>query len=168
VASTQTPNRSDRTAEKSEPERPLRAYAALSGIYATLTGSFAAWLWRSRRAVPERPGGFDLALAAMATHKLSRLIAKDRVTSPLRHPFTDFQGEAGPGEVDEAAQGTGMRRAVGELVVCPYCLGLWIATAVSVGLIVVPRATRWAISTLSVLFVSDVLQIAYKKLEDEL
>jgi Protein of unknown function (DUF1360) len=152
----------------SELNRPLGAYTAISGVYAGAVGGFVAWLWRSGRKVPQRPNGPDLLLMSVATHKLSRLIAKDRVTSALRHPFTEYQGEAGPGEVDERARGTGLRRALGELLVCPYCLGLWVATAFSAGLIVAPRATRWAASTLSVLFASDVLQIAYRKLEDEL
>jgi hypothetical protein len=155
-------------AHGSSPARPLGAYSALSAIYAALTGAFAAWLWRSGRRLPQRPDTRDLLLVAAATHKLSRLIAKDRVTSAVRHPFTDFQGDAGPGEVEEAARGTGLRRAIGELLICPYCLGLWVASALTGGLIVVPRATRWTASVFLALFTSDVLQVAYKKLTDEL
>lgn len=152
----------------SERERPIGAYIALTGAYAGAVGGFAAWLWQSGREVPQRPSAPDLLLMTVATHKLSRLIAKDRVTSALRHPFTEYQAEAGPGEVEEQARGTGLRRAVGELLICPYCLGLWVSTALTAGMIVTPRATRWTASTLSVLFASDVLQIAYRKLEDEL
>jgi Protein of unknown function (DUF1360) len=123
---------------------------------------------RSGRPLPERPDGGDLLLITLATHKLSRLIAKDRVTSALRHPFTSYQEEGGPGEVEEQARGEGLRRAVGELLICPYCLGLWVAAAFSGGLLVAPRATRWLASVFAVLFGSDVLQIAYKKLEDTL
>src|SRR5689334_12890219 len=78
----------------SEPGRPLGAYTAISGVYASLVGGFVAWLWRSGRTVPQRPNAPDLLLATVATHKLTRLIAKDRVMSPLRHPFTEHQGEA--------------------------------------------------------------------------
>ena len=74
----------------------------------------------------------------MATHKASRLIAKDRVTAPLRAPFTEFDQEGGPGEVEESPRGAGMRRAIGELLVCPFCLAQWIATAALAGLAVVP------------------------------
>jgi len=102
----------------------------------------------------------------MGTHKASRLVAKDRVTSAARAPFTRFEEDAGPGEVREAARGHGLRRAVGELIICPYCLGLWIAAAFAAGLIVAPRATRWVASVLTALFGSDVLQIAYQRAED--
>ena len=101
----------------------------------------------------------------VATHKLSRTLAKDRVTSAVRAPFTRFEGDAGPGEVSEVARGRGLRRAVGELLVCPYCLGLWIAAALTAGLLVAPRATRWGASVLVALTGSDLLQIAYAKAE---
>jgi hypothetical protein len=90
------------------------------------------------------------------------------VTSTVRAPFTRFEGDAGPGEVSEAARGRGLRRALGELLVCPYCVGLWIATAFAAGFVVAPRPTRWIASVLSATFGSDVLQIAYKKAEDTL
>jgi hypothetical protein len=64
-----------------------------------------------------------------------------------------------------AARGTGLRRAIGELLICPYCVGMWIAAAFTAGLIVAPRATRWTAAALSTLFGSDILQIAYKKAE---
>ena len=148
--------------------RPIGGYLAIGGAFASLTGGFAAWLIRSGRELPVRPASVDVVGIAVATHKLSRLIAKDRVTSPLRRPFTSFEDNAGPGEVDERARGTGLKRAIGELIVCPYCLSVWIATLLTAGLIVFPRATRWSASVLSAVFASDVLQIVYKKLEDTL
>jgi hypothetical protein len=147
-------------------ERPLGGYAALMATFGAAGASFAAWLRASGRELPERPSAGDLALITMATHKASRLLAKDRVTSTIRAPFTEFEGDAGPGEVSENARGRGLRRAVGELIICPYCLGAWIAGAFTAGLIVAPRPTRWAAGVLTVVFGADVLQIVYKKAED--
>jgi hypothetical protein len=151
-----------------ERERPLGGYAALTSTFFAAAGTFAAWLARSGREVPPRVDAADFALIATSTHKLSRLIAKDRVTSFARAPFTRFEDDAGPGEVSEEARGHGLRRAVGELLVCPYCLGLWVASAETAGLLVAPRATRWTMTALSALLVSDVLQMAYAKAEDQL
>jgi hypothetical protein len=95
-------------------------------------------------------------------------VAKDRVTSAVRAPFTEFQDDAGSGEVEEAARGRGMRRALGELLICPYCLNLWIATGLTFGLLVAPRATRWAMGVMSAMFGSDMLQIAYKKAQESM
>lgn len=149
-------------------ERPLAGYAGLTAMFASLAGAFAAWLHRSGRQLPERMSTRDLLLITVATHKLSRLIAKDRVTSAVRAPFTRYQQDGGPAEVEEQARGQGLKRAIGELIVCPYCLGLWIAAGFSAGLVVAPRATRWIASMLSAVFGADVLQIVYKQMEDSL
>lgn len=149
-------------------ERPLGGYAALMASFAAVAAAFSAWVARSGRELPERPSPADLALLTVATHKASRLIAKDRVTSALRAPFTEFEDDAGPGEVSENARGRGLRRAVGELVICPYCLGLWIAAAFSAGLVAAPRPTRWAAGVLTAVVGSDVLQIVHSKVEESL
>ena len=149
-------------------ERPLGGYAVLTGAFAAAAGGFAAWLRSSGRELPERVSPGDFTLMTVATHKVSRLIAKDRVTSTVRAPFTRFEGDAGPGEVSEEARGSGLRRAIGELVICPYCLGLWVAAAFAAGFTVAPRATRWVAATFSALFGADVLQIAYAKAEETL
>jgi Protein of unknown function (DUF1360) len=105
-------------------------------------------------------------LTGVATHKLSRLLAKDKITAFARAPFTEFERPGGPAEVEERPRGEGLRRAVGELLVCPYCLGMWISGGFHLGLVAAPRATRFAASVLTGLTISDFLQIAYKAAED--
>jgi hypothetical protein len=133
-----------------------------------LSSAFALWFARSGRPIPERIEIGDLVLVATATHKASRLLTKDRVTSVLRAPFTRHQDDGTAGEVEEAARGHGMRLAIGELLVCPYCVGMWIAGTFTAGLLVAPRFTRWVASALTALTAADFLQIAYKKAEDTL
>jgi hypothetical protein len=116
--------------------------------------------------LPERVSAGDLLLIGTASHKLSRLIAKDKVTSFVRAPFTEYQGRGGPAEVEERSRDGDVRGAIGELLVCPYCLGLWASGAFHVGLLFAPRATRVAASTLTALTMSDFLQIAYKAAEE--
>jgi hypothetical protein len=151
-----------------EQERPLTGYALLMSVFAGVTAAFSIWLRKTGRRLPERIGPGDLAVLTVATHKASRLLTKDRVTSTVRAPFTQFEGNDGAGEVSETARGTGLRRAIGELLICPYCIAMWIAAGFAAGLIVAPRATRLAASILTILFGSDVLQIAYKKTESTL
>src|SRR5689334_19008334 len=79
----------------------------------------------------------------VASHKAARLITKDKVTAAVRAPFTEYQGPGGPGEVEEAPRGDGLRHAIGELLVCPYCLGMWTSAFMTAGLLVAPRFTRW-------------------------
>lgn len=160
--------RPDRVVEalmESHSDRPLGGYLATMGIYGALTGAFAAWYVRSGRRPPERMDPYDLALVTVATHKSARLITKDKILEPVRAPFTTFQGDApAPAEVSERARGTGMRRSIGELLTCPYCLSVWIATAFAAGLMVAPRATRSVAAVFTAVFGADVLQIAYHRL----
>jgi hypothetical protein len=147
-------------------ERPLASYGVLMGTFSGLAAAFAGWFRRSGRELPDRIDPRDLALLTVASHKAARMIAKDRVTSAVRAPFTRFQNDAGPGEVDEAARGRGLRRAIGELLVCPYCLGMWTSAALTALLLVFPRFTRWFASVLTMFFGSELLQFVYHRLEN--
>jgi hypothetical protein len=149
-------------------DKPLGSHLALVVVYNALAGAFLAFRARSGKGLPERIRVGDLLLAGVATHKLSRVIAKDRVTGPIRAPFTEFEGEGGPGEIEEKPRGSGLRRAIGELLVCPFCLAQWVATAVLTGLATVPRATRFVCSIFAAVTISDFLQIAYKGSEEKL
>src|SRR3954451_15733676 len=145
--------------------RPLGGYLALIGAFNALAGSGLVAAHRGGR-LPERVGAGDIVLAGIASYKLSRLIARDRVTSGLRAPFTRFQDDAGQGEVEEAARGTGLRRAIGELLVCPDCLGLWTAAGLTAGLVAAPKATRTVAASLTVHAVSDALNTAHSIVQE--
>lgn len=148
-------------------DRPLGSFLAVMTAYlAGVTGAAVA-LRRSRRLLPERVRLADLALLTVATHKLSLLLAKDPVTSPLRAPFTRFAGTSGPAELKEKVRGTGLRRAVGALVTCPFCLAVWVATGFWFAFLVAPKATRFAASILATVTGADVLHLAYGRLEQQ-
>ncbi len=55
----------------------------------------------------------------------------------------------------------------GELLVCPYCLGLWVVAGFSLGLLFAPRLTRFLAAVFSALTISDFLQVAYKAAEEK-
>jgi hypothetical protein len=143
--------------------RPLGGYAVSMSAYATMVAGIAGAVRASGRPLPERPPVGDIVLISLATHKLSRLLAKDAVTSPLRAPFTRYREPIGHAEVAEdvrAEHGT-TGHAVGELLSCPFCLAMWVATLFTGGLVLAPRATRLATTALTAVAVSDFLQLAY-------
>jgi len=144
---------------------PFGSYAGLAGLFNAAMAAGLMGAKRSGRDLPERIEARDILLTGIATHKLSRLISKDKITAFARAPFTEFQEPGGPAEVEERPRGRGWRRTIGELLVCPYCLGMWISGGFNVGL-VAPRGTRFAVSVLTGLTISDFLQIAYKAAED--
>jgi hypothetical protein len=143
--------------------RPLDGYVATMGAFGVLAGSLAVAAKLTGRSVPERPGTADVVLISIATHKLSRLIAKDAITSPLRAPFTRYAEPGGSGEINEEVrdQGSSLRHSIGELVSCPFCLAVWVATGLTSGLVFAPRLTRLAATVFTATAASDFLQMAY-------
>jgi Protein of unknown function (DUF1360) len=153
---------------RKEDPRPLGGYAALMTAYSAGMGAYLWWRGRSKPGLPERIGPGDLALLGVATHKISRLIAKDKVTAPLRAQFTEYEGKAGPAEESESVAGDGSRAAVGELLACPFCLDQWVASALAIGLVEAARPTRFVMAIFAGVAASDFLQIAYKTAQDQL
>jgi hypothetical protein len=143
--------------------RPFDGYVLTMGAFGVLAGSLATAVKVTGRPVPERPATADVVLISIATHKLSRLLAKDSITSPLRAPFTRYAEPGGSGEVNEEVRdgGSSVRHSVGELVSCPFCLAVWVATGLTGGLVLAPRLTRLAASALTAVAASDFLQLAY-------
>ena len=146
-------------------ERPLAAYLLLTSVFsASFVGALVA-AHRAGHRLPHDISAKDVILTGVATHKLSRLIARDKVTSFVRAPFTRFQEATGHAEVDEEPRGSGLRLAVGELLVCPYCLAQWIAGAFTVGHVAAPRLTRLLAAMWTAHALADAAQLAYSAAE---
>ena len=145
---------------------PLISYGITIAIFNLLFGGALLYARRQGRELPERVSAGDVVLIGVATHKASRLITKERITAVFRAPFTQLEGKGGPAELEESARGTGARRAIGELLVCPYCLGFWIAATFMLGLVFAPRLTRFLAAMLTAVTASDFLQVAYKTAEE--
>jgi hypothetical protein len=149
----------------SETEQPLLSYFA---VIATFNAAFAAALLGARAAGRPLPrlGFGDLVLFGAATHKVSRLLAKNRVTAPIRAPFTKLEGRGGPAEVEEKPRGRGVRRVLGELALCPYCLDQWVAAGFAVTSVFAPQASRLAAGVFATVAVADFLQLGYKAVQE--
>lgn len=141
-------------------ELPLGGYAVLMSIYIGAFTTLVVAARRSRR-LPKRIAVSDILLLGVATHKLTRIVARERVTIPLRAPFTEYRGSDGAGQVKEQPRGPGLRRAVGSLLVCQYCVGPWVASVLTAGLVYAPRVTRLVSSVFAMVAVSDFLHQSY-------
>lgn len=142
----------------------LMSYGVLAGVFNAIFAVFLLLVRSSGRTLPERVDARDIALLGMAAHKLSLMGAEDAVTSPLRAPFTEIQEKESPKKVDEKPRGEGLRRSVGELLTCKFCLGVWLASFFTYGLVLVPRVTRLVATIFAVVTVSDYLHQTYKAL----
>jgi hypothetical protein len=136
-------------------------YAALTGTFLVGAGAAIFGLERKGR-LPERISAGDIALLGIASYQLSRTITRDRVMTFFRRPFAVEEGPAGRGEVKSEPRGSGLRRAVGELLICPFCMTQWVAAGALVGLAVAPRTTRFAASVLAVRTVAEAANIAHE------
>ena len=151
----------ERTEEKEECDEQLLAeYASMLAFYivtvAVLTGTAV-----EKNRLPRRFALLDLALLGIATHKLSRIVAKDRITGILRAPFVNYIRSTGAGGVEEEPRGRGIQRGIGQLVSCPYCMAPWCATALGFGFVFAPRVTRFLAGILASIAASDFLHRAY-------
>jgi Protein of unknown function (DUF1360) len=138
-------------------DAPFRQYAALAGTYGAVMAGF---LLTAHRRLPERPALSDTVRIGIASYKLGRLVAKDRVTSFVRAPVTDDPDATEPKQ-------EGMARVLGELVTCPYCIGLWISAGLSYGLVLFPRQTRLVTTVFGAQAVADFLNAGFVRLRDE-
>jgi hypothetical protein len=72
------------------------------------------------------------------------------VTEPLRDPVTKTVPDEYDAGENVVAEGTGVRKAIGELVSCPICVGTWVASGLVYGLRVAPGPTRLVAAILGV------------------
>jgi len=100
-------------------------------------------------------------LIGLAVFRLSRLVTKDKVFQPLREPFVESESPGADAEVNSQPVGTGVRRALGELLTCPFCASMWLATGVATFFALVPRAARLVYATLASVVVADAAQHAF-------
>jgi Protein of unknown function (DUF1360) len=136
-------------------ERPYTEYAALTGAFSAVLGGF---LLLARGRLPERIGSGDVLRIGLSSYKIGRLVAKDEVTSWVRAPVTRDEEGTEPEQ-------KGPARALGELVTCPYCVGVWTAAGLSYALVLFPRETRVVTTIFSAQAVADFLNAAFVKLQ---
>ena len=144
------------------PEQPpYRAYATIMGVFLGGLGAVSGLA-----AARDRPhfemAPIDLALLGLATFKASRTVARDTVTSFVREPFVE--GEAYDGEDEKPTHETEMKQAIGELVTCTRCIGMWIGASLASVQILAPRTGRLLNSVLAAGAVNDFLLAGFSNL----
>jgi hypothetical protein len=135
---------------------PYEAYAAIAGAF---FGGLAVVAGLGRRSPPGT--ALELTALAAATFKASRALSRERVGSFVRQPFVE--GDAEIGEEEQPA-GSGLQRALGELVTCPRCLGTWTAAGLASAQMLTPRFGRLLTWTLGASAANDFLQAAFAAL----
>jgi hypothetical protein len=161
------PRNSEWTGERGRDPLPLEGYAALMAVYgAGITGLFV-WAHRTGHTL-EDVALEDLLVLGVGSHKLARMVSKDRIGTLLRQPFTEYDGteSALPGEASESARRDkgALRQAIGELLCCPYCTTTWAAAGLFGAYLVDRRMGRTLSGFLSSISVAELMQATYHKL----
>jgi hypothetical protein len=96
-----------------------------------------------------------------ATFKASRTVTSDEVLSFVRDPFV--QEAAHEGDEHEVESG-GPRQAIGELVTCSRCIGVWAAAGLVSAHTLAPRTGRLLTWSLAASAANDWLQAGFAAL----
>lgn len=136
----------------SEQRTRPRDYAALTAGYGALLGALLL-ASRDKGEEPVRP---DESLSlGLATFALAKLVAKEKVDVWIREPFVDeYEGVRKP-------KGTGLRHAVGELLTCTRCTGVWSALGLVALRVTRPRESRVVTALLGASAVNDFAQAGF-------
>ena len=138
-------------------------YVTLTGLFLSLLAAFSLRERRNRENLDLRP--FDLALLGLATFRLGRAAAYDKVFETFRLPVAETKpDESGAGDT-VVPKGRGVQRALGELISCPICAGTWIAATLVYGLGIAPRATRALLAIMASVGLAELLNGATEALE---
>ena len=114
---------------------------------------------------PHPISSFDFILLCLATFRLTLLVTEDKVFHFLRAPFVSEKRVKGPdGEetVEEKPCGRGVQRVIGELLLCPWCSGIWIATLLVFARMIFPDAAHLLLLVLSTAAGGILIQIGAK------
>jgi hypothetical protein len=133
---------------------PVRAtdYAALSAGWGALLG---ALLVAARDKGDEPVRSTELLPIGLATFALAKLLAKEKVDAWVRVPFVEEHGG------DRRPKGTGLRYAVGELLTCTRCVGVWSALGLTALRVTRPREARVVNAVLGASAINDVAQAGF-------
>jgi hypothetical protein len=141
--------------EEAESGQTRAAKLALIGAF---LGSMATFSLAAGRREGHAPGSpFDLVLLGLASYRIGRMLAYERVAAPLRASVTATEPDpSGYGET-VVARGNGARKALGELLSCPICVSTWAAAGLVYGMHLAPAPTRVLAGTLGVAGVAELV-----------
>ena len=131
------------------------AKLAVIGAFLGSMATFTLTADRSKCTAAASP--YDLVLLGLASYRIGRMLAYERVAAPLRASVTTTRPDpSGYGET-VVARGNGARKAPGELLSCPICVSTWAAAGLVYGMQLAPAPTRVLAGTLGVAGVAELI-----------
>ena len=136
-----------------DPPARTRDYATLSAGWGAALGTL---LLAARDKGEEPVGPAEIVPLGVATFALSKLVSKEKVDKWVREPFVEERPEG------HRPKGTGVRYAVGELLTCTRCVGVWSALGLTALRVTRPREARVVNAVLGASAINDVAQAGFR------
>lgn len=143
-------------------------YGFFLTTYVVLWGLFLAFMRIGNLPWPQQIELIDVLLLSLATFRITEVITEEKVALFLRAPFCEkvrVQQADGSWDEEEVPKGRGLRRVAGELILCPWCAGVWIATLLSFFWIAAPTLARVVLLVFAVAAGGLIFQILAKLLD---
>ena len=121
-------------------------------------------------AFPESVSAFDFLLLCLATFRITELITADRITKFLRDPFVHREKVREPDgseDVKVKPAGRGLKKFIGELIICPWCIGVWIGTVLTYFYLLAPGPARVFLLAVSAAAGGILIQLFAKLLDQK-
>lgn len=141
-------------------EERQQEYASKIVLIIVFSGMFVWFILGIRKEVIEgfRVGWLEAVLLGLAVMRTGRMIAYDRITEPLRLPFTHTVWDQSGAGKTVIARGVGITRSLGQMISCPICVGTWIAAGLVYALAVFPAPVWILVVILGVTGLAELLQ----------
>ena len=103
---------------------------------------------------------FDFVLLGLAAARLTDIISTDQVTQWLRRPFVKMETtEIAGHEVEtRTGRGRGLRKVLGDLLSCPWCVGVWVAACLTYAHLLMPAVIWIFILILAIAEIGSLVQ----------
>jgi hypothetical protein len=143
------------SSEVPEGASPTRTadYAVLSAGWAALVGAVLA---AARDQGDEPLAATEVLPLGLATFALAKLVAKEKVDRWVREPFVEEHADG-----RREPKGDGLRYAVGELLSCTRCVGMWSAAGLVALRVTRPREARIVTAVLGASALNDWAQSGF-------
>jgi hypothetical protein len=136
-----------------------RYFILLDIIFVSLYVGVMLVLYYMER-VPASIRILDLILLGLAAARLTDIISTDEIMKWLREPFVRMEKTeiAGTEAETRTGRGRGWRKVLGDLLSCPWCVGVWVAAGLTYAYFLAPRIIWLFILILAVAEIASILQ----------
>ena len=103
-----------------------------------------------------------LTLLAFASFRLTRLIVYDKITGFIRAPFFEVEEQwLDDGTVEETVtfKGSGLKRWIGELLRCHWCMGIWTSMLLYIGSQLAPGVFVPVVIILAIAGIAAIIEV---------